>query len=195
MPTVRAATPAPPVASPPRPSFLRGLAVLPAVGPFPLVTFDTLLKHSKEPAPRPSKTIIDLLGEPPEHIISRPPRNLTKYALAGLEDFPFAYSEPIAEQCEQVRELRDKQGNLSEPRWYAALGVLAFCEDGERYAHEWSSGDPRYTERETQERLDRARQLSGATTCQRFFNLNRKVCERNRGGRPKRLASRPGTSP
>ena len=85
---------------------------------------------------------------------------------------------PIANSCEQVRTLRDSKGKVTEPLWYACLGVLAFAEDGEQYAHEWSSGDARYTEEETQGRLDRARQLSGATTCRRFHELKYEVCER-----------------
>ena len=84
---------------------------------------------------------------------------------------------PIAEQCGQVRALRDKKGCLPEPLWYAALGVLAFCQDGDELAHAWSGGDERYTDRETQEKLDRARALSGATTCERFHSLNPAVCE------------------
>src|SRR5262249_8163095 len=46
-------------------------------------------------------------------------------------------------------------------------------------AQEWSSGYEGYTERETQERLDRARStLTGATTCARFHELNPEPCER-----------------
>jgi hypothetical protein len=55
--------------------------------------------------------------------------------------------------------------------------VLAFCADGDELAHKWSSGDDRYKEHETQERLDRARTLTGATTCQHFHDLNPTVCE------------------
>jgi AAA domain len=151
----------------------------PLVGPFELSTFDILLEYSEEHASRRSnKTIVELLGEPPEYLDLRPPRNVTKDALAGLKDFEPAYSELVAEHCEQVRELRDKQGNLQEPLWYAALGVLVFCKDGEKFAHEWSGGDERYTLEETGEKLDRARQLSGATTCRRFHELNHEPCER-----------------
>jgi hypothetical protein len=106
--------------------------------------------------------------------------NRRRLGLAGLEkDYPPCSGELIAEQCEQVRALRDCKGNLPEPLWYAALGVVAFCEDGDKLGHEWSSGDTnRYTPRETQERLDRARTLTGATTCQHFHDLDAAVCER-----------------
>jgi hypothetical protein len=75
-----------------------------------------------------------------------------------------------------MRALRDEKGCLPEPLWYAALGVLAFCEDGEELAHEWSSGFEGYTEPETKDRLDRAHTLTGATTCERFNGLNSAVC-------------------
>lgn len=84
---------------------------------------------------------------------------------------------PVAERCGQVCALRDKIGCLPEPLWYAVVCVLAFCEDGDELAHAWSSGDERYTERETQERLDRARTLSGTTTCAHFHSLNPETCE------------------
>jgi hypothetical protein len=73
--------------------------------------------------------------------------------------------------------LRDERGKIPEPQWYASLGVLAFCEDGDPLAHEWSSGYAGYTQQETQERLGRARTLSGATTCKKFHGLNPAVCE------------------
>jgi RecA-family ATPase len=117
--------------------------------------------------------------ERPAFLDSEPLKDLTPNALSALASaFEPAYSGEVAEHCEQVRALRDKHGRVPEPLWYAALGVLAFCEDGNRFAHEWSRGDDRYTEHETQERLDRARQLSGATTCGRFHSLNASACDR-----------------
>jgi AAA domain len=71
----------------------------------------------------------------------------------------------------------DEHGKLAEPLWYAGLGVLAHCEEGDRLGHEWSNGDPRYTEQETQERLDRAREF-GPTTCAKFHGLNLEPCAR-----------------
>jgi hypothetical protein len=111
-------------------------------------------------------------------------RQIGAAALSGFaeldDDYPPSSGELVAEKCEQVRALRDSEGKVEEPLWYAALGVLAFCADGDELAHKWSSGDvDRYTEQETQERLDRARALSGATTCQHFHDkIDATVCER-----------------
>src|SRR6516162_3711867 len=59
---------------------------------------------------------------------------------SGLPRYVDSYAERIAEKCAQVRSLRDSHGNIREPLWFGCLGVLAFATDGERYAHEWSSG-------------------------------------------------------
>jgi hypothetical protein len=39
-------------------------------------------------------------------------------------------AERIADQCAQIARLRDTQGNVSEPEWYACFCVLAKCNDG-----------------------------------------------------------------
>jgi len=88
-----------------------------------------------------------------------------------------ASSKIIAEKCAQIRNFRDSRGVLSEPVWYRALGVFAFCEDGDEFAHQISSGDPRYSKTETQDKLDRARGF-GPTTCAKFHGLDSAVCER-----------------
>lgn len=83
-----------------------------------------------------------------------------------------AYASIAANQCAQLRRFRDTRGNISEPIWYAALGVLARCEDGEQLAHEWSSGHPTYSAEETGRKLIQARNKSDATTCERFKALD-----------------------
>jgi hypothetical protein len=87
------------------------------------------------------------------------------------------YTEPIARSCKQIAEFALSHGRLSEPVWYAGLGILASCSvDGERFAHHWSSGYDGYTHAETQSRLDRARGF-GPTTCAHFASLNPRGCE------------------
>lgn len=62
--------------------------------------------------------------------------------------------------------------------WYVRLGVLAFCEDGDLKAHEWSSNDyPEYSHAQTQFKLDRARALlTGATTCAKLNAVSPNIC-------------------
>jgi hypothetical protein len=125
-------------------------------------------KHAAAALVLPDKIPEYLLRDKPPHIVSALQKQITAYAPArGLQ---------VAERCEQVRALRESEGNLPEPQWYAALGVLAFCDDGDQLAHEWSSGDGRYTEHETHERLERLRQF-GPTTCTKFHGLDAVICE------------------
>jgi len=96
---------------------------------------------------------------------------------SGLPRYVDSYAARIAEECAQVRSLRDSHGNIREPLWFACLGVLAFASDGGQFAHEWSSGFDGYSEEETDEKLDRKRELSGATTCEYFHGENPGPCE------------------
>jgi hypothetical protein len=85
-------------------------------------------------------------------------------------------AEKIAEQCSQIARLRDTRGNVSEPEWYACLCVLAKCNDGTKWAQEWSKGHPEYSEAATSKKLDHASRDSGPTTCQRFEEINKELC-------------------
>lgn len=83
-------------------------------------------------------------------------------------------SEQIADQCAQIGNFRETLGVISEPEWKAGLGVLAFCSDGEEFAHAWSTGDSRYNPAETASKLTASKGLSGPTTCAHFQRLNAK---------------------
>ena len=113
-----------------------------------------------------------LQGPVPAHIASwRRRKSMLSDAIGGLVVSVPAYGAQIVTQCAQLRALRDRQGNLPEPHWYAAIGLLAFCEDGRKLAHDWSSGYEGYSVAETQARLDRAAGLTGPTTCTKFDSL------------------------
>jgi hypothetical protein len=117
-----------------------------------------------------------------EHEVTAPQKSSVKRRIAeGLAPIvtkhPPALGQAIVKQCGQLQALRDKRGNVNEPLWHAGVGLLAFCEDGDDLGHKWSNGYPGYTFEETQARLDRARTLTGATTCKHFHSLNPEVCE------------------
>lgn len=95
--------------------------------------------------------------------------------LIGEESYPPAYGERIVNGCGVVRHMRDEQGNVDQPTWYAVLGVLAFCEDGEELAHEWSSGHPQYTKRETAFKLAQASKYK-PTTCAKMSGIQPDIC-------------------
>ena len=90
---------------------------------------------------------------------------------------PTSSPEGIAGACQQVRAFRDAKGNVSEPLWYAHLGLLAHCVDGLEFAQAWSSGHPEYSEAATDAKFRQAREAAGPTTCQRLRELNPEGCK------------------
>jgi len=98
--------------------------------------------------------------------------------IVGDASYSAVYADDIADECGQLNHFRIT-GNLHEPLWYAGLGVLGFCHDGDVRAHEWSARDyTGYSAGGTSFKLDRARQLTGATTCAKFHDVNPGVCPR-----------------
>ena len=101
------------------------------------------------PAPHP------LSGIPTHNFIG----NISPHGIG----FPPTDVNDVATECGQVALFRDTTGNISEPHWYAALGVVGFCTDGVKWAHRWSSGHPNYSHAETQAKIDQW-QLNGSVT-------------------------------
>jgi hypothetical protein len=148
------------------------------IEPYAIERFDILAAHADLHRPTKRGNVLPFpFDNVPKHLSGRSPRRRLAEAMRQIATHAPVSAAAIVDQCGQVRALRDKKGCLPEPLWYGALGVLAFCEDGEMLGHEWSKGDERYTYEETQEKLDRARQLTGATTCAHFHSLDSKMCE------------------
>jgi Domain of unknown function (DUF927) len=100
----------------------------------------------------------------------------TARGLANTFDAQPRYLQSISEHCGQIRNFRETLGRLPEPLWHACLGVAAFCEDGGRLGHDWSKGDSRYQESQTEEKLSRQGRF-GPTTCAKFHSFEPKICE------------------
>lgn len=88
-------------------------------------------------------------------------------------DLPPGDAEAIGEHCQQIREMRDTRGKVSEPLWRACLSVLKRCINGDHYIHEWSKGDPRYDAKQTQAKADAT---GGPSTCEHFAEVNPGGC-------------------
>jgi hypothetical protein len=155
------------------------------VGPFPISAFPITVVA--DPGSRTKAHISKQSNLPdpfrlplPGYLRALPDSGRVEAVIRSIDrgrDFGPASGAVAAGHCGQLAEFRDKQGQIPEPLWYAGLGVLAHCADGDQLGHDWSRGDLRYTERETQERLDRARQF-GPTTCKRFRELSPAGCRR-----------------
>ena len=82
---------------------------------------------------------------------------------AALGDYPTADAEVVAEHCFAIREFRDKQGDIPEPHWHRAIGVVKHCDNGEQIIHDWSKGYKGYNKGETQAKIDEW--AVGPTSC------------------------------
>ena len=146
------------------------------------------LNHKNPEQPREVFLIQDSVPVPLSAIMDRikPSRvpavgdaGLGAAILGGLGGGPHepSLAKLAANHCSQLQQFRDTRGLINEPVWYACLGVLAHCEDGENLAQEWSNGHPDYSEAETAAKLAHARTAAGPTTCARFKSLNHDGCE------------------
>ena len=85
--------------------------------------------------------------------------------------------DPIVKGCKWLQHCYDDREKLPEPEWYAMLSILARCENGENLAHEWSKDYPKYSHRETQDKLEHALKSAGPYTCRYIReNLNDEYC-------------------
>lgn len=97
---------------------------------------------------------------------------------AGLElkSAP-SLADKIADNCNQLDAMRSSGGNISEPAWYACIGVLVHCENGEEIVHAWSSRHPDYSETQTNAKIQQWQAAGiGPTTCSRFGEINPDGC-------------------
>lgn len=76
------------------------------------------------------------------------------FAAAAEVDYPPSDPDKVAEHCAAIRQFRDTGGDIPEPHWWAGIGVLKFCENGEVTIHEWSSEYDGYSAEETQSKID-----------------------------------------
>jgi len=85
-----------------------------------------------------------------------PAASSRNYALMGTHEveYPPSHAENIIQGCAVMANFYDKRGDVNEPFWYAALGLLKHCVDGEKVAHDWSSGSPDYDAHVTQNKIE-----------------------------------------
>lgn len=76
--------------------------------------------------------------------------------------------------CRQLISAYQEQGDISEPRWFSALSVAKFCNDGGTAIHKLSSGHPDYDPDLTEQKIAH---ILGPHTCEQFENNNPGGCE------------------
>lgn len=90
----------------------------------------------------------------------------------------YDYEAPkLAENCAQVKFMRDTQGDVSYEVWRGVIGLLTFCKDGEKYAEEWSArrGDTGHAQVDFQMKFNTW--SSKPTRCEHFQHCNPELCK------------------
>lgn len=119
------------------------------------------------------------LGKPAltRHVNSALPKVTDNQNLNSNTQYPPADANKIAEQCNQIREFRDKKGvGQNEPLWRDCIGVVGYCENGEALCQDWSSGHSGYSEAKTSQKLV-YRLKFPPTTCAQFKKSNPSGCQ------------------
>lgn len=111
-----------------------------------------------------------LFGEPvPEYLRATVEDNTQ----AHTREFRPSDANKIADNCQQMAAFRET-GVANYLTWFAAIGVLKHCVDGEEVTHEWSAKYPKYDRAETQTKYDTY--SKGPTTCDKFRSDNPAGC-------------------
>jgi Fe-S cluster assembly ATPase SufC len=88
-------------------------------------------------------------------------------------EYPDSHAAVIVQHCQQLKQFSET-GGTSEPVWYACLGLLKHCVDGEVAAHEWGAKHPDYDEGMTNDKM--AQWGFGPPTCDKFRDINAEGC-------------------
>lgn len=113
--------------------------------------------------------------------------------LAVTSDYPEADPSIIVNKCAQLTHITTNQKDISEPLWYAALGVAAYCINPEQTAIEWSQYHPSFDPNETIRKMEQAKaNTTGPSLCSRFESENPNGCKgcvfKDRVSTPARLS-------
>lgn len=111
-----------------------------------------------------------LFGEPVPAYLRKTMENDTA---AHAREYRPADANKIADSCQQMAAFRET-GVVAYPIWFAAIGVLKHCVDGEKIAHEWSAKFEGYDQAETQTKLDTY--SKAPATCDKFRSDNPAGC-------------------
>jgi hypothetical protein len=99
---------------------------------------------------------------------------VVKNDLSYEPEYPPSSAYEIVKRCNQLQAFAQAKGDVDEPYWYAALGLIKHTVEGEELCHEWSSGAPDYTEEVTNSKI--VQWVQGPATCAKFEQVNPAGC-------------------
>lgn len=120
------------------------------------------------------KAILSLPPTLPTSVPSASVDSPVKHSVEG--GVKIAKAIKIAKECRAIGKIKDSKGDVSEPMWYAGIGVLRYCEDHKTIIHKWSKGHPSYSRRETDDKI--AQHKMPPTTCKHFSEVYPNICKK-----------------
>lgn len=110
---------------------------------------------------------------------------LAPSSYGGLNDDLLAHAYPeievdadvVAEGCQQVKAMRDTQGDVEYEHWRGVIGILTFCKDGHAKAHEWSARRAETGHGQNDVDTKFMTWNSGPSTCDFFASINSSGCD------------------
>jgi hypothetical protein len=110
--------------------------------------------------------------------LHRPPADDLLGSNTQLQSGPPVGFPALVAACRQIRIITEVKGNVSEPFWYAAIGLVRYCEEGNRAVHYISSGHPDYDRDSTEQKLFQLESKAvGPTTCEKLESVNPGGCD------------------
>jgi hypothetical protein len=99
-------------------------------------------------------------------------------ALATDSEFPDANPDAVSTKCQQIQWGVENQAEVTEPFWYAMLGIAAYCTDSEGTAVAWSNKHPDYEYSRTIRKMEHWKQsVTGPATCKKFAEERPNGCK------------------
>jgi hypothetical protein len=156
----------------------------------PVGTFNRKNRAAPQPVallldvePIPVKTFVEALGRAAKkHGVKAAPSRgdgdatFNPTTLIVPDGYQESSAKLIADRCNQVKQLRDSGGNVSEPQWYRTIQVLDKTIEGEAIIHEWSKPYKGYNAEETQRKIIQIKSM-GPTTCAVLEETNPDGCK------------------
>lgn len=124
------------------------------------------------------ETMRRILGNPAPRIV-QPLKSSVLDAMVAKSEFPPADPLTVERKCAQIAWAVGHQDEVTEPFWYALLGIAATCQQPEETALAWSEGHPGFDEAKTLNKLAQWRaRTTGPTTCKKFEELRPEGCKK-----------------
>ena len=115
--------------------------------------------------------------DPLERRQSRPFEDLLGSNIQVNSGPPVGFPALVA-ACRQLRYVVEAKGAVSEPLWYAMLGLVRYCDKGDAAAHYISRGHPDYDFDSTEQKLHQLEtKMVGPTTCAKIDAVNPGGCD------------------